>query len=308
LVNNTMPRAIKNLDISLGLATIPVQLFTATSSQGVASHLLHAKCGSLIQMRLECPIHGPIPREETVRGFETSQDEYVRFEPEELKALEQTSSTALVIDSFVPERAVDPVSFENTYYLGVGKNAERGYRVLVQALEKTKRVAVGTFTWRGKTTPIAIRVHQNGLLLQRLYFAGEVHNAAEIDRGAEPKIRDQERTLAERLIEELSAREFHPVNHEDEYRKRILKAIEQKMAGREVERVEVEARPPTTDLVATLKASLGRKELAKAAPAKAAQEPAGTKSRHGGAERRSLGDQDHSLKWDRPAAVGDPQC
>ena len=28
-----MPRALKNLDISLGLATIPVQLFTVTSSQ-----------------------------------------------------------------------------------------------------------------------------------------------------------------------------------------------------------------------------------------------------------------------------------
>jgi DNA end-binding protein Ku len=97
-----MPRAIKNLDITLGLAVIPVQLFIATSSKGVAFHLRHAKCGSRIQMRLECPIHGPIPREETVRGFETSKDEYVRFAPEELKALEQASSSALVIDSFVP--------------------------------------------------------------------------------------------------------------------------------------------------------------------------------------------------------------
>jgi DNA end-binding protein Ku len=222
-------------------------------------------------MRLECPIHGPVPREETVRGFETSKDDYVRFEPEELKALEQASSSALVIDSFVPERAVDPVYFENTYYLGAGKNGERGYRVLVQALEKTHRVAVGTFTWRGKTTPIAIRAHQNGLLLQRLYFAGEVHNAAEIDRGPEQKIRDQERTLAERLITELSATEFHTESYEDEYRKRVLKAIEQKMAGQEVQRLEVEARPATTDLVATLKASLERKELAKAAPAKSEQ-------------------------------------
>jgi DNA end-binding protein Ku len=267
-----MPRAIKNLDISLGLATIPVQLFTATSSQGVVFHLLHAKCGSRIQMRLECPIHGPVPREETVRGFETSKDEYVRFEPEELKALEQASSTALVIDSFVPEPTIDPVYFENAYYLGAGKNGERGYRVLVKALEKTHRVAVGTFTWRGKTTPIAIRVHQEGLLLQRLYFAGEVHNAAEIDQGAEPKIRDQERTLAERLISELSATEFHPENYEDEYRKRVLKAIEQKVAGQEIERLEVEPRPPTTDLVTTLKASLERKGPAKAAaPNKAAQ-------------------------------------
>jgi DNA end-binding protein Ku len=270
-VDLTMPRAIKNLDISLGLATIPVQLFTATSSEGVASHLLHAKCGSRIQMRLECPIHGPVPREETVRGFETSKDEYVRFEPEELKALEQASSSALVIDSFVPERAIDPVYFENTYYLGAGKNGERGYRVLVKALEKTHRVAVGTFTWRGKSTPIAIRVHQDGLLLHRLHFAGEVHALSDIDRGGEQKIRDQERTLAERLITELSATEFHPENYEDDYRKRLLKAIEQKVAGQEIERVEVEARPPTTDLVATLKASLERKGPAKAASTKVDQ-------------------------------------
>jgi Ku protein len=189
-----MPRALKNLNIHLGFATIPVQLFTATSSQGVAFHLLHAKFGSRIQMRLERPIHGIVPREETARGYEIAKDEYVRFEPEELKALEQASSSTLVIASFVPEGAVDPVYFEDTYYLGAGKNGDRGYRVLTEALQKTRRIAVGTFTWRGQTTPIAIRVHQDGLLLQRLYFADEVQNAAEIDRGAEPKIRDQERT------------------------------------------------------------------------------------------------------------------
>ena len=147
----------------------------------------------------------------------------------------------------------------------------------VEALRKTHRVAVGTFTWRGKTTPIAIRLHQDGLLLQRLYIAGEVQNATEIDQGAKPKIRDQERTLAERLISGLSETEFHPENYEDEYRKRVLKAIEQKMAGQEIQRVEVEARPPTTDLVETLKASLGRKGLAKAAPTKVDQKAAPAK-------------------------------
>jgi non-homologous end joining protein Ku len=63
--------------------------------------------------------------------------------------------------------------------------------VLVQALQKTRRIAVGTFISRGKTTPIAICPHQDGLLLRRLYFANEVYNATEIDQGAEPKIRDQ---------------------------------------------------------------------------------------------------------------------
>ena len=86
--------------------------------------------------------------------------------------------------------------------------------MLTQALQKTRRIAVGAFTWRGKTTPIAIRVHQDGLLLQRLYFADEVYNATEIDRGADPKIRDQERTLPERLISELSETEFQPEKYE----------------------------------------------------------------------------------------------
>ncbi|PYM57630.1 MAG: Ku protein [Candidatus Rokuibacteriota bacterium] len=272
-----MPRAIKNLDLSLGLAVIPVQLFTATSPKGVAFHLLHPKCGARLQTRLECPIHGIVPREETMRGYEIAKDEYVRFEPEELKALEQASSSALVIDSFIPEGAIDAVYFEDTYYLGAGKHGERGYRVLVQALQQTHRVAVGTFTWRGKTTPIAIRAHQDGLLLQRLYFADEVQDAGEIDRGADPKIRDQERTLAERLIGELAATEFHLEHYEDEYRKRLLKAIEQKVAGQEIQTVEVEARPPTTDLVATLKASLGRKPLAKVPPTEAKEQPTSSK-------------------------------
>jgi DNA end-binding protein Ku len=268
-----MPRALKNLDISLGLAVIPVQLFTATSSQGVGFHLLHARCGSRIQMRLECPIHGIVPREETVRGYEIAKDEYVRFEPDELKAIEQPSSPALVVDSFVPAAAIDPVYFEDTYYLGAGRNGERGYRVLVDALRKTRRVAVGTFTWRGRTTPVAIRVHQDGLLLQRLYFAAEVHGMAEIDQGASPAIREQERTLAERLVSELSATEFTPENYEDEYRKRVLKAIEQKAAGQEIQRIQVETPSTTVDLAATLKASLVRRPLAKASAKAATPSP-----------------------------------
>jgi DNA end-binding protein Ku len=118
---------------------------------------------------------------------------------------------------------------------------------------------------------------RTGLLLQRLFFAGGVYNASEIAQGAEPKIRDQERTLAERLISELSETEFQPEKYEDEYRQRLQKAIEHKIAGQEIQRVEVEIRPPTTDLVATLQASLGRKELAKAPPGKSKREPASEK-------------------------------
>jgi DNA end-binding protein Ku len=177
---------------------------------------------------------------------------------------------------FAPESAIDPVYFEDTYYLGAGKNRDRGYRVLVQALQKTCRIAVGHVHLARQDDSDRDPGAPRWAFPPAAYFANEVHNATEIDRGTEPKIRS-ERTLAERLISELSETEFHPEKYEDEYRQRLLKAIEQKIAGQEIQRVEVETRPPTTDLVATLKASLERKELAKVSPEKSKQEPVSEK-------------------------------
>ncbi len=90
-----------------------------------------------------------MPREETVKGYEINQDEYVRFEPDELKALEQASSSMLVIDSFVPKGAIDPVYFEDTYYLGAGKNGDRGYQgaPLAVSVGRTGLHALGHDRW-----------------------------------------------------------------------------------------------------------------------------------------------------------------
>jgi DNA end-binding protein Ku len=128
------------------------------------------------------------------------------------------------------------VYFGDTYYLGAGKNGERGYRVLVEALQKTHRIAVGTFTWRGKVDPNRDpgawgRAASSAALLRRR--GPECGRDRSGRRAEEPR---QERTLAERLISELSATEFQPENYEDEYQKRLLKAIEQKIADQDIPR------------------------------------------------------------------------
>ena len=213
------------------------------------------------------------------RATNTPRTTTSQFTPEEIKSFEEAAASTASLDAFVPEDAIDPVYFEDTYYLGAGKNGGAWVSAARGGAPSAHRIAVGTFTWRGQTTPIAIRVRQDGLLLQWLYFADEVQALSEIDMGAAPKLRDQELTLAERLISEVSGTELHPERYEDEYRKRLVKAIEQKAAGQEVARVEIAARPATTDLVAALKGSLERKPLAKAAPAavKAEANPAAPK-------------------------------
>jgi non-homologous end joining protein Ku len=70
-----MPRALKDLDITLGLAVIPVQLFTATSPQVVS---FHPPAPREVRLPDPDPARMPhpriVPREETVRGYEINKD------------------------------------------------------------------------------------------------------------------------------------------------------------------------------------------------------------------------------------------
>ena len=112
------------------------------------------------------------------RATNTPRTTTSQFTPEEIKSFEEAAASTASLDAFVPEDAIDPVYFEDTYYLGAGKNGGAWVSAARGGAPSAHRIAVGTFTWRGQTTPIAIRVRQDGLLLQRLYFA---------DEGAGPK-------------------------------------------------------------------------------------------------------------------------
>ncbi|HJU04573.1 MAG TPA: Ku protein, partial [Nitrospiraceae bacterium] len=199
-----MPRMLQAGAISFGLVTISVKLYTATSSQSVSFHLIHPKCGGRIKQQMMCPTCNEIvARSELVRGYETADDHYVQLTDEELESLEEESSQSIDIAEFVPLDTVDPIYFEKTYYLGPGKGGEKPYQLLAQAMANTHRVALAKFVMRGKENLVLIRSAQGGLMLHVMYFADEVRDFGEIDKGA-AKTTDAELGLAVRLIDELS--------------------------------------------------------------------------------------------------------
>jgi DNA end-binding protein Ku len=270
------PHSIGSGTISFGLVSIPVRMYPAASSGGISFNLLHAECGSRIKQQTFCPVcRRTVERTELARGYEVAKDQYVRVTDAELKALEGEASKVIDIAEFVPLPSVDPIYFEKTYYLGPDRGGEKAYRLLADAMEKTGRVALARFVMRGKESLVLIRPAQDGLMLHTMYFADEVRDFGEIDKGKGARIREGELDLARRLIEDLSRAEFRPEQYADEYRQRVLELVTSKVEGKEVTAAAPEApRAQVIDLMEALKASLARRGAeTPAEPAAGAKKP-----------------------------------
>src|SRR5207247_8348271 len=255
-------RPVASGTISFGLVSIPVKLYTAASSQSISFHMLHAKCGNRIRQQRFCPVCNEVvvERDGLVRGYEFARDQYVRFKDEELEALEGEASQAIEISEFVPLSTVDPIYFEKGYYLGPDKGGEKPYRLLAEAMNKAGKVALAKFVMRGKENLVLIRPAREGLMLHTMYFADEIRDFGEVDKGADAKVKPGELDLAERLVGELSSEAFRPEQYADEYRTRVLEVVESKVEGREVTSLAPQAqRTQVIDMMEALKQSLGKR-------------------------------------------------
>src|SRR5665213_2770 len=260
-------RPIAKGNISFGLVSIPVKLFSATRPQSVSFNLLHEKDKSRIQQKIYCPVDDAIiDRSELVRGFEIEKGHYVTFTDEELKSLEASNGDpSIEITEFLPLSEVDPIYFESSYYLESDYGSGKAYRLLTDAMTSSSRVALGRYTMKGKEHLIVLRPYAKGLMLHTLYYADEVKSADEFDRSVNEASKDAELTLAKRLIDDLTQKKFEPEQYYDTYRERVLEAAHQKAAGGAVTvTAGAPQRGKVIDLMAALKASLEKRGAAAA--------------------------------------------
>jgi DNA end-binding protein Ku len=247
--------------LSFGLVAIPVKVYSAIKDQTVRFHWLHRKCGNRIQYQWYCPYDEEVvDPEDLIRGFQVSKGKYVQLTEEELDSVEAEANRAIELKQFVPLDSVDPVYFESSYYLGPDEGGEKPYRLLANALEKTKRIAVAQLVSRGKEELVLIRPYENGLVMHTAYYADEVRDFDQIPKGDSARVGRQELELSEGLLDRLSRPDFKPEQFKDEYRLRVLATIEKKRKGEEITiapEQEARRRPTATiDLLQALKRSI----------------------------------------------------
>ncbi len=287
-----MPRAIWTGAISFGLVNVPVKLYSAVQRKTVRFNQLDAEGKVRIQQKRVNPVTGDeVPYERLVKGYEIAPGSYVVVEPEELEALEPRRTKTIDILDFVDLAEIDPIFYDHPYYLAPGAGGSKPYKLLLEAMRETEKVAIGTVVIRQKQAVVALRPSGDVLQMATLVYADEVVPPDRLDDlpDDDVEIAERELAIAKQLVESLSA-DWDPERYKDEYREKVMQLIESKAAGEEVAvQPDTEEAAPVPDLMAALKASLDavqKTPTTRSSPAPA-KKPAARKRPASGAKRKA---------------------
>jgi len=264
-------RSIGTATISFGLVSVPVNLYSSSESKSsISFNMLHKKCGSRLKQQYTCPKDNEVvTRDDTVKGYEFSKDQYVILSTEEVKALEEKATGMIDVVEFVPLAKVDREYLDKCYYLGPDKGGDRAYRLLAAALHDTGKAALGQYAARGKQHLVLLRPLNGVIVMEQLHYSDEVRPTTEVSIPA-GDVGAKELALAKQLIEQTATDDFEPAKYKDTVRERVMETIQRKIDGQDITAdVPAEAGGKILDLMEALKASLAASKPSEEAVVKA---------------------------------------
>jgi len=261
--------------VSFGLVNVPVKLYAATHNHDLTLHQVHVADGGRIRYQKVCELDGEvIAQRDIVRGYSDGHHN-VTLTKDDLADLPAERSREIEVVEFVPTNQVDPILFDNTYYLEPDSKSAKAYVLLREVLTHTNRTAIVKFALREKSHLGVLRVKDNVLVLQTLLWADEVRKP-DFPAVDDVKISDRELEMAEALVKSFEA-DFDPHQYVDEYQNQLKTLIDDKIARGDGVTVAQAFGKPTkvddedggvTDLMEALRRSVAAAK-AKTVPAKA---------------------------------------
>jgi DNA end-binding protein Ku len=252
-------RAIWSGHITFGLISIPVGLYGAIeASEHVSFRLLHRKDMAPIRYRKFCSEEDvEVPNDEIVKGYEVSKRKYAVVEEEELQEVQEEvgeGDRTIDVVQFVEFSSLNPLSFEKPYYLAPQKGGEKAYAVLRDALADANRVGITRFYLRTRPLLAALIPGKKALALEVLRPFEELRDPADLKIPPSEK-KSAEVKMARLLIDQMSAEEWDPTQHPNEYRRALEKllASKRKFALKETKEPE-----NVVDLMEALRKSVGK--------------------------------------------------
>lgn len=278
-----MPRAIWKGAISFGLVNIPVGLYSATRpGNDIKLRMLRASDQSPIKYKRTAEADDKeVPWEEIVKGYEYEKGQFVIITPEDFDKVNVASNQTVDIREFVDLADIDPMFYDQPYFLAPEKGGDKAYALLREALEKSGKVGIAKVVIKTREHLAAVKPLGKALVLELMHFADELADPEELKLpSGEPT--KKELAMAEQLINSMAG-EWEPEKWKDEYREALMNLIEEKVAspGKEVKASKAPRKATNVvDLVSVLQESLN-------AHAKGGAKTKKTKSRASATHRKA---------------------
>jgi DNA end-binding protein Ku len=282
-----MARALWKGSISFGLVNIPIELHTAVRNHRPRFRMLHARDKSPVRFQRICARDGtPVAWEDLVKGYEYQKGRFVVLTKDDFEAAALDKTRTVDIVDFVDAAEIDDRFFETPYYLTPAKGGERAYALLREAMRQSKRIGIAKFILRETQHLAAIEVIEQAIVLTVMRFGDELVDVGQFDLPGSDNIRKAELDMAKALVSSLAA-EWDPGKYTDQYRENLMRIIQGKVKGKEVD-LEPMAEPreaEVVDLMERLRRSLAKTGSTKSTISTAARRrPARAKA---GARRRT---------------------
>jgi DNA end-binding protein Ku len=235
--------------VQFGLVSIPVGVYSATSSERISFHLLHKKDHGRVHNKRICEIDAEEPSaEDIVKGYEYEKGQYVEVTDDDFKKIAIESTRIIAISDFVRHDEIDPMFFDTPYYLAPGKGADQTYALLREALVSSGKAGIAKVAIRQREYLAAVKPHGRALMLETMHFADEITGSEGLKLPDENgKVDKRQLKVAEQLIDGMTSK-FEPDKYKDAYREALLEVIDQKLKG-EKRKPGTGPRPKTTNVV-----------------------------------------------------------
>ncbi|MBV9542207.1 MAG: Ku protein [Alphaproteobacteria bacterium] len=253
--------------LRLSLVSCPVRLYSATSAGAakISFNMLHKDTLNRVQMRYHDPELGEVDRADLVKGYQFEKDKYVVVTQEEMDEIQIESSKTIDIDGFIDSDELDPIYLDSPYFVAPdGPIAEETYAVILEAMKRTKKVAIARIVLSGRERLVAIHPLAEGFKLTTLRSAKEIRDASTAIDKYSVKLTPDMLNMATQIIDSKKFK-FAPEKFEDRYEEALMTLVKSKISGGEPIITKVPERGNVVNLMDALRRSI-EEERRPAAP------------------------------------------
>ena len=173
--------------LRISLVSVPVQAYTGSSgstdegNSPIRFNQLHRDCHSRIKYVKTCPIHGEVPNDEIVSGYEYAKGQYVEINPEELAELRPEGERAINVEGFVHPDTIDPAYLSGkTYFLTPDGNlGQKPYQLIQEAMVSEELNAIARMKITTREHLVRVRAEDGLLIVDLLQYASQVKDPAQ---------------------------------------------------------------------------------------------------------------------------------